>query len=251
MTRTMKFGLLASLFCLANAAQAYADAVYAAPPTSTSCTLPWEYGGPLGGGPGPNQAFLWTGTYTTGTCYVLTMDGRAETWTSWDATTGFPNDAIQSVVVGTSVNLVLFWNNFYTQDGGATKNITSFQYAPDLGTWNNRASAARLQTFSPGSCGGTSNRVVIFTDIDAGDCTEYRSDIISCFTDPIAMGFRNDTLSSVRNTSTSAYAFLYGNVGWGDGYYQISPNTPTTYVGSYYNDRISCMGVNNNQCFRI
>src|SRR5690242_8001178 len=77
-----------------------AAAIYSAPPLCQS------------GSPGPGQAFVYTAQNYGGICYLLQIDNSGDSWSSWDATTGFPNDQMQSVWVGPNVTLVLFWNTF-------------------------------------------------------------------------------------------------------------------------------------------
>src|SRR5580692_2727227 len=107
MAHAMKVGLFASLFLLVTTAGAHAGAYYGPPPLCPGTPL------------ASNEARIFTGTSGGGTCYslVLGSDGWEDSWTAWDATQGFPNDQIQSLVTGSGVNLVLFWNDFDTAAG--------------------------------------------------------------------------------------------------------------------------------------
>jgi hypothetical protein len=234
MIKTMKIGLLVSVFCLTTAAQAYANAVYSAPPSGCS------------GNPGLSQAYLWTGTGYSGTCYSLQMDGSSNPWTSWDATTGFPNDVIQSVKVGSLVTLAMFWNSFTSQDNGSTYSVAPSTWISDLGTWKNQVSAARLQSFS--NCNIT-EAVVLFTDANyGGDCNVYVP-YSSCYRDPVAMAFRNDTVSSAQYNGGSSAATLYENSAFSGSEYDLWSGTQVSNLGSF-NDVVSSMGILNGQCWR-
>jgi len=193
--------LLTATLGLSNGANAAAD--YSAPPRCS------------GGGPGSGQAWIYSGLNYGGTCYVLNLgNSSGESWTSWDASTGFPNDQIQSVWVGPDVTLVLFWNSFNTKDNSVPLHFGPGQFSGNLGNWNHQASAARLQQFGFGQCGSNPNRLVLFTDPNfnrngLNDCTELME---GSYPNPVAMGFRNDTLSSIGNNFSFAVTFaLYIN----------------------------------------
>ncbi len=231
MTRTIRLGFLTGLLCLGSAVQAHAAAQYGAPPQTCS-----QYGSP-----GHNQAFIWTGAGYSNPCYVLQIDDNfGETWSSWDATTGLPNDQIKGYWTGPDVTLVLFWNSFYTYDNGAPNHFGPNQYNSTMGNWDNKASAARLQKFNYGQCGTTPERLVLYTDANfGGDCTEIKI-AESCYRDPVAMGFRNDTLSSAKNTSTKFDALLWVNASYAGSSYTLAHGQSWTYL-SGFNDVMSSL----------
>jgi hypothetical protein len=250
MRRTTVLGLLVALSATAGAAAAHAGAITSAPPLANNCTLPSWAGGPANGGPASNQAYIYTVTNPNpygNPCYVLTLDTSGDPWTSWDASTGFPNDVIQAAVTGPSISLVLTWNSFNTKDNGGNFNLTPSQYASSLGSWNRQASAARLQTFNPGNCGGTAGRLVVWTDPGySGDCSEYP--IVgqaSCYSTPIYMGFRNDTTSSAAYTG-SIYATLYTDSNFNGGRFSLSAgqwSSDMRQSDGRYDDIISSAGI--------
>ncbi len=227
MTRTIRLllGLLVSLICFSSPAQVFAatGAQYGTPPSGCS------------GNPPNNTAYLWTGTGYSGTCYMINVDNYSDTWASWDASTGFPNDSIKSVKVGANAHLVLFWNGFYTQDNGQPFLIPGSQCTSncsDLGSWKNQVSAVRIQTFV--TCGG-SEKLALFADPNwGGDCTMLP--FPNYYTDPVAMGFRNDTVTGLINTSAQNTACIFANVGFG------SPLT--TFGPGYLNSNLTGLGWN-------
>jgi hypothetical protein len=172
----------------------------------------WAVSGPSPGScpnsPGFGQAFLFSQLNHEGDCYLLDINSPSEAWNSWDASTGFPNDKIQSVWVGPDVTLVLFWNSFNTKDNGVPLHFRPGESIGNLGNWNRQASAARLQRFEFGVCTATPGTFMLITDPNfnralLNDCTvlSYRN-----YPNPVSMGFRNDTVSSLMNT-TAAVAF--------------------------------------------
>jgi hypothetical protein len=74
----------------------------------------------------------------------------------------------------------------------------------DLGSWNGKASAARVQIFASNSACSVSGiaLLALLTDQDfQGDCNVLTVGPW-CYSDSFDMGFRNDTLSSLYNAST-------------------------------------------------
>ena len=190
MTRTAKVGLLVITLCLAAGGQASAEANRSAPPQCFGHIQ-------------PNQAWVYLQPGYSSPCYSLEV-GTTDPWTAWDAAYGLPNDAIKSIKTGSGVTLVLFWNNFYTRDNGATLSFPPNSAVRDLGSWNGKASAARVQTFASNSACSVSGDALLalFTDQDfQGDCNVLTVGA-RCYSDPFDMGFRNDTLSSLYNAST-------------------------------------------------
>ncbi len=176
-----------------------------------------HYGTPprcSGTSPTPNEAYVYTKTRTNGSdgdkCYVLSMfansNNGGDPWVSWDASNGFPNDDIESVKVGSGVRLVLFWNGFQYKDDGQPRRLYAGEDVADLGTWRNQASAARLQTFYPGLC-EQAYAVNPYADPNySGDCTvlpqargQSGSYNYGLWDNAVVMGFRNDTMSSIKN----------------------------------------------------
>lgn len=236
MARTMKLGLVVALLCFASASRAYGYSVSTWPPI---CSGPIGY----------YEARVYTGTSRGGTCYSLQMSIFYDVWSSWDATTGFPNDDIESAEAGPLTYLVLFWNGFYTSDNGATKNIGPNQYVSDLGSWKNKASAARVQLFTPGACAST-GKVNFFTDANyGGDCTVLTTN--HSYDNPAQMGFRNDTLTSIKNLdSGSQDACLSLNAGLGYPLRRVSSQTSDPNLGnSGFNDCTSSVLISE-QCWR-
>jgi hypothetical protein len=224
MTRTMKAGLLGLALSLAGAGQAYAEANHHPPP---GC----------GAEPASNQVLVYTGIKFGGACYCLQL-GTTDPWTAYDATAGFPNDAVRSVKTGSGVNLVLFWNDFYTRDNGGTFTVAPNRGITDLGSWNGKASAARVQTFTPNTCDGNPiGPVVMFTDANlSGDCNILAL-ATRCYSDPFEMGFRNDTFSSGFNDSNVYQPNMYF-----DSHFQkLWATIPPGYFGPFPNDSISSM----------
>jgi hypothetical protein len=227
MTRTTKIGLLVMTLLLATAGQASADAAHSAP---TQCL----------GFIQPNEVRVYLQTGYVGPCYSLFM-GTTDPWTAYDVTYGFPNDAVRSVKVGSNVSVTLFWNSLYTGDNGAVFTVpASFGYS-DMGSWNARASAARVQSWSPyTACSGSGDFIALFTDGNyGGDCNKLTVGA-RCYSDPIEMGFRTDTLSSWRNASGVFEPNLYIDFNfqrlWG-GVFPLSQGN----MVSLGNDRISSM----------
>jgi len=227
----------------------HAAAVYGTPPQTCF------------GGPNDNQAFVFDGRNFTGKCYVLELNPASEMdsalgdqWTSWDATTGFPNDAIQSVWVGNSVTLVLFWNDFNTSDNGAPASFGSngwyngtFADLNNIG-WGRKASAARLQTFPFGQCDNgldSENKFILFTNSNFAtnnDCTILN---VRGYFDPVDLGFRNDTASSIINSSDTPFTFVQ-NSSWThlyfNAFYTVQPHTNVYNLGSW-NDQLTRIGI--------
>jgi hypothetical protein len=231
----------ASLLC----ANAYAGSHYGAPP---QCS---------GTSPASNEAYLWTGQNYSGTCYVLSMmaNGTTESsdgWISWDASSQFPNDDIESVWVGSNSKLVLFWNSFNTADSSAPLPFNSGDKYGSLGSWNNQVSAARLQNWTYANCAG-SNRINIWQDANyGGDCTQLdpwhgapNSGNRGMFENPTVMGFRNDTMTAVKSIATTLVVHLWSNTyvgGWSGTYLAISTGSSYPDVSSYgFNDVMSGM----------
>jgi hypothetical protein len=241
MTRTMRLGMLVSLICFASSAQVYAatGAQYGTP--QSGCT----------GDPPNNTAYLWTDTYYGGTCYMINVDNYSDTWASWDASTGFPNDSIKSVKIGGTASLVLFWNSFNTSDNGATFMIPGPQctsgQCPSLGSWNNQVSAARIQTFS--SCLSSSAKLALFTDANwGGDCTLLP--FPNNYFNPVAMGFRNDTTTGVLNSSSQSVGCICDNVNCGLPLITIDANYSYPDLSTIgWNDRGSAVRLQS-QCWR-
>jgi len=179
------------------------------------------------------------------------MDGSGDLWTSWDATTGFPNDAMQSVMVGPDVTLVLFWNDFNARDNGAPFHLGPGENSANLGSWNRQASAARLQWFPFGVCGGTPGTLALFTDVDFNqstlkDCNELTPRV---YGNPVDMGFRNDTTSSLINNSDRTFFFYRGSscfpgssVCLGTAKFTINPFSSASSMGNF-NDDISYLAL--------
>jgi hypothetical protein len=86
-----------------------------------------------------------------------------------------------------------------------------------LGSWNRQASAVRLQTFTAGNC-NQYQATNLFADLNySGDCTalSYTSSIgtdnyLGSYYNPVYMGFRNDTVTSVINQGGNT-TYLYSN----------------------------------------
>jgi hypothetical protein len=199
--------LLALALGLVNAANA--SAVRSAPPKDCS------------GSPQPGEAFIYENTNFKPPCYRLAMDDSPESWTSWDATTGFPNDRIQSVWVGPDVTLVLFWHSFDWSDNVSPVHFEPGVWSTNLRGWNRQASAARLQRFPFGTCDSTPDKLILFTDTDfnghgPNDCTELSTS--GYYPNAVAMGFRGRTVSSAINTALPGHDvnfWLWGNKNWG------------------------------------
>ena len=236
MNRTTKVGLLVVTLCLATAGRASANAVRSAPPVCLNPT----------GAPGPFQASVYLQTGFGPTCYTLDMGSTDDPWTAWDESYGFPNDAVRSVKTGSGVTLVLFWNNFNTQDNGATFSFPPNSAVSSLGSWNGRASAARVQTFAANSSCAISvpnnNYMALFTDANfSGDCNAIVIGFGQCYADPFAMGFRNDTMSSVYNASAVYEAAPFADANFHNYLGGISPQSSLNFA-PIINDRISSMG---------
>jgi len=240
MTRTMRLGLLVSLICFASSARVYAatGAQYGTPQSGCS-------GNPLN-----NTAYLWTGTNYTGTCYSINVDNYPDTWASWDASTGFPNDIIKSVKIGGDAELFLFWNSFNTHDNGQPLLIPGPScmsgYCSSLGSWNNQVSAARITNQG---CMGGSGKIALFADPNwGGDCTMLP--FPNYYANPVAMGFRNDTVTGVINSDAQLTGCLCDNANCGYPIETIGPgyaNSNLTALG--WNDRVSAVSLLS-QCWR-
>jgi len=196
-----------------------------------------------GAGPGINEAYVYTGQNYSGICYSLMLDtSGGDSWTSFDATTGFPNDQIQSVWVG-NVTLVLFWNSLGNSDNGVPLNFPPGRFSANLGNWNRQASAARVQSFGFGQCGGP-DKLSLYTDQNfssLNDCIELTRR--EYFNDPVGLGFRNDTMTSWINNSDFDASFA-GNCGpwpWSPcttGLYTMAAHSSGANVGKF-NDQLS------------
>jgi hypothetical protein len=222
-------GFLGMALLVAGTRQAHAEAVKGVPPLCPDTA------------PGPNQAYVWTLGGFNGVCCVLDL-GTTDPWSAWDANHGLPNDSIRSAKTGTNVSLVLFWNSFYTKDNGGTFNIPPNTWYYDLGSWDDRTSAARVQTFGAGACNAYGNGTFnLYTDINyGGDCNAL---VVGprCYADPFEMGFRNDTMSSFYNSNTQYTAGLYIDANfqrlWG-GFSPLLYGNAANYGG---NDALSSM----------
>jgi len=227
--RMTTLGVFVLVLGLASSGPAHAGARNTPPPTCS------------GGALGANEARVYTQTNRGGTCYSLLInaDGLGDNWTSWEATFGFPNDVIRSAEAGPGVDLSLFWNSFYTKDNGAPLVIRAATFSPDLGSWKGQASAARLQQFIANSCTGASGKLVIFTDPSfSGDCTELPSQI-RCYRDAVDMGFRNDVLTSVINTSAFGGQFFAAS-NWGGSDLIVGAHSSLANLSSFsFNDIMS------------
>jgi len=129
MTRLIKLGALAVLICAGGASRAHAASVHAAPPICSGSIQ-------------PNEARVWTGTSRTGTCYSLTKDG--DSWTTWNATSGFPihcyyeafdmgfrDNTLTSIINFSSVNTSqLFWDHNWT---GSSVTVAPGLHVANLG----------------------------------------------------------------------------------------------------------------------
>lgn len=226
--------LLLLAFGFSNAANA--DASYGTPPLCS------------GSGPGNLEAWVYTGLNYSGTCYSLKFDENYNEWTSWDVSTGFPNDQIQSVWLG-NVTLVLFWNSLGTGDNGVPLHFSPGQFSSNLGGWNRKASAARVQLFPFGQCSGADvpdsrlTTVVLFTDQNfssSNDCTVLVTTPGGSYPNPVAMGFRNDSMTSIINNSPYNAEF-FGNCGfWScNGVFTVPPYSSNPNVGDSFNDSLS------------
>ena len=245
MTRMTKLGLAAALLCLAGSSRAYAYAASSWPTT------------PCSGDIGYYEARVYTGTDRGGTCYELDMNPWEDYWKSWNASTTFPNDDIESAETGPGVTLVLYWAWFYTKDNGAPYNLGPNQYVSNLGSWRNNASAARVQIFPAGVC-ADNDRLLLFTNTNyGGDCTELAKEPVSfTYTDPAKMGFRNDTLSSIKNRFSTGPACLYAAANYGlprlvTWAQDVIPNLGAipSGPGASWNDITSSISTNG-QCWR-
>ncbi|HEX2585183.1 MAG TPA: hypothetical protein VHL14_08620 [Steroidobacteraceae bacterium] len=193
--------------------------------------------------PEDGEAFIYTGQNFSGTCFRLTIDPKnaglnsffIENWTSWDATTGFPNDKTQSVWMGSGATLVLFWNSFNTKDNSVPLHFGPGEIVASLGGWNGKASAARIQRFAFGNCGATPDRLVLITDANfnlggENDCTELNW---NAYNTPVSMGFRNDTVSSVISTFSRRLVFPPST--FVDNVFLLASDVNTTGdIGSYF-----------------
>jgi len=222
---------------------ASADAFHGTPPLCS------------GGGPTLEEAWVYTGQNYSGICYSLKFDNASNSWTSWDASTGFPNDQMQSVWTGDKATLVLFWNSLGTSDNGVPLHFGPGQASGNLGGWNRKASAARLQLFPFGQCaGGTyldpsvSATLNLYTDQNfssANDCTKLvRRHAGKDYSSPVEMGFRNDSMTSFINNA-AYYAFFNNNScfidlsGTCNLPYLMSEFSSSSNVGSDNNDSLS------------
>jgi len=240
MTRMMRCGAMVAVVCAAAGSRAQAASVHAAPPVCSGTIQPTE-------------ARVWTGTNFTGTCYSLKLDSSGDSWTSWNATSGFPNDSIQSARTGTGASLVLFWNDFYTKDNGSPFPLNPNTAFADLGSWDRQASAARVQTFAPYSCNASSGETLaLFTDQNlAGDCTELSVAGMHCYYDAFDMGFRNDTLTSVFTSSQTVTSEIYSEHGFTGYAITVPPGPPIYNLGDpryNINDAVSSVGAPQQSC---
>jgi hypothetical protein len=259
--RTLAIGI--GMLCLGNLASerpAHAGASQPVP-----CTVAQK----AADSPAYNQAYVWDAQYTRlpnntyknlGACWVMTrIADYGDSWTSFDASTvNFPNDKIQAVHTGSAVRLTLMWNGYSTADNGAVKTIAPASFAYTLGSWNKQASAARLVDSSqPVDCyasqvGNTQFPPYVSAMWEApgfggNDCNFYNTYGSNTFNSPFAMGFRNDSASSLWNFSPHQNFCVYSNnimngfllcKGQNDGCYDLSS---CYYNGSYVNgnDKIS------------
>jgi hypothetical protein len=207
------------------------------------------------GSPGARQAYVYTGTNYTGNCYIFERDssGDGNSWTSWDTSSGFPNDAIRSVKAGSSVRLTLFWNSLGTGDNGSVFVIGAGWSYSSLGSWNGQASAARMVDSSRAqNCMDGNNELVLWTDPSfGGDCNTLATSGYTPWA-PELMGFRNDSASAVWNASTAA-RYLYRDARNANlvltptpNSFYISLNPPSSgYYQTYIYPNLSTMGIDN------
>jgi hypothetical protein len=195
--------------------------------------------------PSPLQAYVYSGTSYTGTCWLLELRQLrpGNQWAGYDTSEGLPNDTIRSVKVGSEVRLKLFWAWFYTRDEGAPLTIGNGVWSPNLGTMGGNASAARLESISLGeNCATPPSSSLIFWDrysfSGLGDCTVLAQ---GSYPHAVAMAYRNDNASAFKSSasfnlydasnygsyilSTPSYSFSCGNMSNLCGICGICPGT--------------------------
>jgi hypothetical protein len=226
-------------------------AVYSAPPSCTSQQLR--------DGPGANEALVFDDLKHKGNCWALTWVDTLNNnyWASWDATTGFPNDKIQSVKTGSGVRLTLFWNGLNTHDEGQPLLIppSQSQQYENLNSWNKQASAARVvltsqdqYCWSNPKSGQAGYSYLSFWDgsnFGGQDCImlSLYGYSLSGYKDPVAMGYRNDNASSYWTSVKGASFYRDSNYGT---LLLAAPNQ--TYSCGTLNNLVSCRinnGTNN------
>lgn len=178
------------------------------------------------GTPGALQVLVYSGTSYTGQCWVLELkDNRpfyGENWAGYDTSEGFPNDTVQSVKVGSSVRLRMFWNWFNQRDeGGGTGGapFTTSISVSDLGSpWDRNASAARVELGSADlHCGNpTSNYIMLWDDpsnpYPTVDCTTLNT--YNTYHNAVSMAYRNDNASAFWTDQGRYFYGAYNEGNW-------------------------------------
>ena len=175
---------------------------------------------------------MWTGTWDPvlrihrGTCYELTYLGYDNNnWTCFDtAASNFPNDSIQSVLVGSGVRLFLFQNSMGQREESAPLIVEQSTGYNDLGGWKNVISAARLVTLSR-----PEQSLKLCTDPNgntAYDCVSlFTSNLLGSqsYPTPLSMCFHNDSASWYSLGSAYYKPTLFNNNNFGGSSYQLNP----------------------------
>jgi hypothetical protein len=199
--------------------------------------------------PPPGQAFedfyhslvrVYTGTNFTGICQMLPPVTIANLGAPRVHLAGDFNNAIRSIKVGRSARLRLF-------DGTAFSGVWAWweTSSPDLGEWNARASSLRVEdrAIKPDCSNLPFNTVAIYQHSDfRGDCRVLSPGAYIAGLGE--MGFKNDSISSVRNRAGQIW--LYDSWNWREGRFDIlEEGWDYEYVGDYMNDKTTNIFITN------
>ncbi len=139
--------------------------------------------------PDANQIALFENSNYGGTCKVFGIGEWAD-----PGAMGFPNDSASSIKIGGNVKAILYRDNNYS---GVSEEFTSDDSdLNDNSIGDNQVSSLKVQSRGSSSCSYDANQIILYEHPSySGACKTLG---IGDYANPGAMGFANDSASSIR-----------------------------------------------------